>query len=90
MNKTELIAAVSEETGMSKADAGRALEAVLNTITGELKRDSSVTLAGFGTFLVRSRAGRVGRNPRTGEQIQIAPSKVPAFKPLKSLKESLN
>ncbi len=90
MNKTELIDAVAERTNMSKADAARAVDAVLETVTETLKRGDSVTLVGFGTFEVRERAARTGRNPRTGETIEIKASRAPAFKAGKALKDAVN
>lgn len=90
MNKAELIEAVAEQTDMSKADAGRAVEAIVNTITDAMKKQDDVSLIGFGTFTVRDRAARSGRNPQTGETIQIAAAKVPAFKAGKALKDAVN
>jgi DNA-binding protein HU-beta len=90
MNKAELIDAVAVAADMSKAQAGRSVEAIFDTITRTLKTGSSVSLVGFGTFEVRDRAARTGRNPRTGDSIAIAASKVPAFKPGKALKDALN
>ncbi len=90
MNKSELIDAIAEEADISKASAGRALDAVIDNITNAMKKDDSVTLVGFGTFTVRNRAARTGRNPRTGEDIQIKAAKVPAFKPGKALKDAIN
>lgn len=90
MNKNEFIEAVAESSDLSKADAGRAVESVLSTITNTLKSGDSVTLVGFGTFLVRDREARMGRNPQTGAEIQIAAAKVPAFKAGKALKDALN
>jgi DNA-binding protein HU-beta len=90
MNKNQLIDAVAENAGLSKADAGRAVDAVVGSITGALKSGDSVSLIGFGTFDVRSRAARTGRNPRTGEEIQIAAAKNPAFKAGKALKDAVN
>ena len=90
MNKTELIAAVAESAELSKASAGRAIDATLEAITGALKSDDKVTLIGFGTFEVRKRAARTGRNPRTGKAIKIKASKSPAFKAGKSLKDAVN
>jgi DNA-binding protein HU-beta len=90
MNKSELVDAIAESAGLSKADAGRALDGVVNTITGALKSGDSVSLVGFGTFTVRDRAARTGRNPRTGETIQIKASKNPAFKAGKALKDAVN
>ena len=80
MNKSDLVDAIAESAGLSKADAGRALDAVVDTVTSALKGGDSVSLVGFGTFSVRDRAARTGRNPRTGETIKIAASKNPAFK----------
>lgn len=90
MNKAELIDAVAEASDISKASATRAVDAVIDNITDALKKDEQVTLVGFGTFVVRSRAARSGRNPQTGATIQIAASKVPAFKPGKALKDAVN
>jgi DNA-binding protein HU-beta len=90
MNKSDLISAVSEVTGLSKVDAGKALDAMTTVITGALSKNDSVVITGFGSFLVRDRAARTGRNPRTGEAIQIKASKVPAFKAGKLLKEAVN
>jgi DNA-binding protein HU-beta len=90
MNKSDLIDAIAESAGLSKADAGRALDATVNSITGALKKGQSVSLVGFGTFSVRDRAARTGRNPRTGETINIAASKNPAFKAGKALKDAVN
>ena len=90
MNKTDLIDAVAEDTGLSKADAGRAVDAVFDSIAGALKKGGKVSLVGFGTFLVRERAARQGRNPKTGETITIAAGKSPAFKAGKGLKDAVN
>jgi DNA-binding protein HU-beta len=90
MNKTELTDAVAEAADMTKADAARALDAVINTISDALANGDQVGVVGFGTFLVRERAARTGRNPQTGEEIQIAAAKVPAFKPGKALKDAVN
>ena len=90
MNKTELIDEIAKAADISKASASRALEAVIESITVTLKQNDTVTLAGFGTFAVTARAARVGRNPRTREEIQIPASKVPKFKPGKALKDALN
>ena len=90
MNKAELIDAVADAADLSKASAGRAVDAAIDAITGSLKNGDSVTLVGFGTFSVRSRAARTGRNPRTGEEIQIKASKVPGFKAGKALKDAIN
>ncbi|MGB1801374.1 MAG: HU family DNA-binding protein, partial [Gammaproteobacteria bacterium] len=80
MNKAELIDAVADSADLSKASAGRALDAAIEAITKALKKGDTVTLVGFGTFSVRKRAARTGRNPRTGEEIKIKASKVPGFK----------
>ena len=90
MNKSNLVSAIADESGLSKADAARALEATTSAISGALSNGGSVTITGFGSFLVRSRAARSGRNPQTGATIQISASKVPAFKAGKLLKESVN
>jgi len=90
MNKAQLIDAVAEAADLPKATASRAVDTMLDVITGSLKRGDGVALVGFGTFSVRERAARSGRNPRTGEAISIAASKLPAFKPGKALKEAVN
>ena len=90
MNKTELIAAIAESSNLTKADSSRALEATINAITDSLASNEPVTLIGFGTFEVRDRAARSGRNPRTGEAILIKASKNPAFKAGKALKDAVN
>lgn len=90
MNKSEVVDAIVDEADISKAAAGRALDAALGAIRSTLQQGESVSLVGFGTFLVRNRPARTGRNPRTGESVHIAAAKVPAFKPGKALKEALN
>jgi len=90
MNKADFIGAVSAEAELSKADAGRAVDAVIETIKNALKSGDSVSLVGFGTFVVRKRAARTGRNPRTGDTIKIAASKNPSFKAGKALKDAVN
>lgn len=90
MNKTELIAQVAEQTKMTKKDATQAVDAVFDAIEEALKSGDKVQLIGFGNFEVRERAARKGRNPQTGEEIQIPASKVPAFKPGKALKDMVN
>ena len=90
MNKANLIDAVADSADTSKAAAGRALDAMLRTITKALKDGENVTLVGFGTFSVRKRKARSGRNPRTGEEIKIKASKAPGFKPGKELMDALN
>lgn len=90
MNKNDLIAQVSADADLTKADAGQAVEAVLDAIAGALKGGDEVRLVGFGTFSVAHRAASMGRNPRTGEAIQIKASKNPKFKAGKALKEAVN
>jgi len=90
MNKADLIEAVADSADLSKADATRAVDAVLDSITGALKQGNTVSLVGFGTFSVKHRAARTGRNPRTGETIQISASNVPGFKAGKGLKDAVN
>ena len=90
MNKGELIDSVASQTNISKADAGRAVDALIDAIEGTLKVGNTVSLVGFGTFSVKSRAARQGRNPRTGETIQIKASRVPSFKAGKALKDAVN
>lgn len=90
MNKTELIESIAASADLSKAAAGRALDAVVDGITDALKKGDSVVLVGFGTFAVKARAARVGRNPRTGAEIQIAAANVPSFKAGKALKDAVN
>jgi DNA-binding protein HU-beta len=90
MNKGDLIEVVADDAGLSKADATRAVDAVIGAVTKALKSGSDVSLVGFGTFTVKSRAARQGRNPRTGETIQIVASKVPGFKAGKALKDAVN
>ncbi|MCG6937964.1 MAG: HU family DNA-binding protein [Gammaproteobacteria bacterium] len=90
MNKTELTDAVAEAADLTKADAARAIDAVINTISDRLAAGEQVGVVGFGTFLVRQRAARTGRNPQTGAEINIAAATVPAFKPGKALKDAVN
>ena len=90
MNKSELIDAVAAAADISKAAAGRALDAMVETITGALKEEDQVVLVGFGTFSVKDRAARTGRNPQTGAEIQIKAAKVPGFKAGKALKDAVN
>ena len=90
MNKTELIDAIAAAADLPKASAGRALDAVVDSITQALKKGDPVTLVGFGTFAVKARAAREGRNPQTGQTIQIKASNVPGFKPGKALKDAVN
>ncbi len=90
MNKSELIDAVAAGADISKAAAGRAVDAMVDSITAALKNGDQVSMVGFGTFMIRERAARTGRNPRTGDTIQIAASKVPSFKAGKALKDAVN
>ena len=90
MNKTDLVDAVADSADLSKADAARAVDAVISSITKALKQGDNVTVVGFGTFQVRARAARTGRNPKTGDTINIAASKNPAFKAGKALKDAVN
>jgi len=90
LNKNDLIAAVANNSGLSKADAGKAVDGVFDAITSALKGGSEVRLVGFGTFSVSNRAATTGRNPRTGDTIQIPASKQPKFKAGKGLKSAVN
>lgn len=90
MNKGDLIDVVADKAGLSKADATRAIDEVVKAVTRALKKGDQVSLVGFGTFSVKKRAARQGRNPRTGETIQIKASKVPGFKAGKALKDAVN
>ena len=90
MNKAELIDAIAASAELSKADAGRALDATFAAITKALKQGDSVAVVGFGSFVVRERAARTGRNPKTKEEIQIPASKTPVFKAGKALKDAVN
>ncbi|MBP7365839.1 MAG: HU family DNA-binding protein [Pseudoxanthomonas sp.] len=90
MNKSDLIDAVAGDADVSKAEAARVVDAVIDSITRALKKGDTVTLVGFGTFQVRERAARSGRNPKTGETIKIDASKNPAFKAGKALKDAVN
>ncbi len=89
MNKGEFVSAIADESGLTKADAERAVEAMFKVVKKTLKAGDSISLVGFGTFVVRKRAARTGRNPQTGEEIKIKASKVPAFKAGKALKDAL-
>ena len=89
MNKTEIIAAVAEKSGLTKKDAERVVSATLETITEALVKGEKVQIAGFGNFEVKTREARVGRNPRTKETIQIPATKLPAFKAAKALKDAV-
>ena len=90
MNKSDLIDAVAGDADVSKAEAARVVDALIDSITRALKKGDTVTLVGFGTFQVRERAARSGRNPKTGETIKIGASKNPAFKAGKALKDAVN
>ena len=90
MNKSELIDAVAESADLSKASAGRAVDAFVEAVTGALKDGEQVALVGFGTFSVKERAARTGRNPQTGEPIQIKAATIPSFKAGKGLKDAVN
>jgi len=90
VNKTELIEAIAESADLPKAAATRALDAVIDNITGTLKKGEQVVLVGFGTFSVKDRAARTGRNPQTGAEIQIPAARVPSFKAGKALKDAVN
>lgn len=90
MNKNDLVTAVATNTGLSKADATKAVDGVFGAITETLKSGEEIRLVGFGTFAVTERAASEGRNPRTGEKIQIAASKQPKFKAGKGLKDAVN
>ena len=90
MNKTELIAAIAEKAELSKKDSEKALKAFVDVVTEELKKDNKIQLVGFGTFEVSSRGARTGRNPQTGEEMEIAACKAPKFKAGKALKDAIN
>lgn len=90
MNKTELIEAIAASADLPKAAAGRALDAMVDAITAALKKDDQVVLIGFGTFAVKDRAARTGRNPQTGKPIEIAAAKIPSFRAGKALKDAVN
>ena len=90
MNKDDLISKVASSIGISKSEAAKSVDAVFSSITNSLKGGNEVRLVGFGTFLITNRAATIGRNPRTGESIQIPAKKVPKFRAGKSLKETVN
>lgn len=90
MNKSELVDAIAAEADVSKAAAGRAVDAMVSAITTALQRGEQVSLVGFGTFSVRERAARTGRNPQTGANIEIQAARIPAFKAGKALKDAVN
>ncbi|MAX34053.1 MULTISPECIES: nucleoid-associated protein HU-beta [Halomonadaceae] len=90
MNKSELIEAIAASADIPKAAASRALDAMVDSVTESLKQGDSVSLVGFGTFSIKERAARTGRNPQTGQPIEISAAKVPSFKAGKALKDSVN
>ena len=90
MNKAELIEAIADAADLTKADAGRALEGMVTAITAALKKGDTVSLVGFGSFQVKERAARQGRNPQTGNTITISAAKIPSFKAGKALKDAVN
>lgn len=90
MNKSELIEAIAASADIPKAAATRALDAMVESVTDSLKQGDSVSLVGFGTFAIKERAARTGRNPQTGQPIQISAAKVPSFKAGKALKDAVN
>lgn len=90
MNKSELVSAIAEEAGLTKADAARALDATVATIMGAMSKGDPVAIIGFGTFKVTDRAARIGRNPQTGAEMQIPAAKVPKFTAGKALKDAVN
>ena len=89
MNKSELVDAIADSADLSKASAGRALDAAIDAVTSALKKGDAVSLVGFGTFSVKQRAARTGRNPQTGAEIKIAAATVPSFKAGKGLKDAV-
>jgi len=90
MNKTEFVDAIADKADVQKSDAAKIIDSMVDVIGDTLKKGDQITLIGFGTFLVSKREARKGRNPRTGEEIEIAASNVPRFKPGKALKETIN
>ena len=90
MNKTELVAAIADKAELSKKDSEKALKAFVDVVTEELKKEHKIQLVGFGTFEVSKRAAREGRNPQTGETMEIKASKTPKFKAGKALKDMMN
>jgi DNA-binding protein HU-beta len=90
MNKSELISAIAEESGLAKVDASKALDGFITAVTDALKSGDSVSLIGFGTFVVKKREARTGRNPQTGQTIKIKAANVPGFKAGKGLKDAVN
>lgn len=90
MNKSELIDAAATSSGLTKSDVTKALDSIVETISGAVQQGDKVSLTGFGTFEMRERAARTGRNPQTGEALEVAASKAPAFKPAKAFKDAVN
>ena len=90
MNKSQLIDKIAAGADISKAAAGRALDSMIDAVTDALKKDDQVALVGFGTFSVRERSARTGRNPQTGQPIEISAAKIPSFKAGKALKDAVN
>ncbi|MER2471873.1 nucleoid-associated protein HU-beta [Photorhabdus laumondii] len=90
VNKSQLIDKIAADSNISKAAAGRVVDAFISSVTGALKDGDDVALVGFGTFAIRERSARTGRNPQTGEELKIAAAKVPAFRPGKGLKDAVN
>lgn len=90
MNKSELVDAIAQQSGLTKTDAAKALDATMDSVKGALKKGDTVSLVGFGTFSVKKRAARTGRNPKTGEPLEIKASNVPSFKAGKGLKDAVN
>ncbi|NHB97138.1 DNA-binding protein HU-beta [Photorhabdus stackebrandtii] len=90
MNKSQLIDKIAADSNISKAAAGRVVDAFISSVMGALKDGDDVVLVGFGTFAVRERSARTGRNPQTGKELKIAAAKVPAFRPGKGLKDAVN
>lgn len=90
MNKNELIDGAATSSGLTKSDVSKALDGIIETISGAVQRGDKVSLTGFGTFEMRERAARTGRNPQTGEALEVAASKAPAFKPAKAFKDMVN
>lgn len=90
MNKSELIEATAVSSGLSKSDVTKALDSILESISGAVQQGDRVSLSGFGTFERRERAARTGRNPQTGQELRVAASRAPAFKPAKAFKDAVN
>ena len=90
MNKSDLVDAIAEKTGLTKVDSGKAVDAFVQSVTEGLAKGESLSLVGFGSFSVKQRAARVGRNPKTGEPVNIAAANVPGFKAGKGLKDAVN